>query len=95
MKAEKGKTIQYIKEKRLVPLQNKEKLKAFNRMKKIILKALKEGNEMTIPQLSEKLNVSSSEMVFYLMSLLKYGFIETTRIDDMDEYYYYKLKNNG
>jgi predicted HTH transcriptional regulator len=95
MKAEKGKTIQYIKEKRLVPQQNREKLKAFNKVKKDILGALKKDSKMTIPQLSEKLSISSSDTVYYLMSLLKYGFVETTGLDDMDEYYYYKLKNNG
>ena len=35
------------------------------------------------------------EVVYYLMSLLKYGFVETVGLDDMDEYYIYKLKENG
>jgi predicted transcriptional regulator len=95
MKAEKGKTIQYIKEKHQVSQKTRDDLKAFNKAKKDILGALKEGGEMTIPQLSEKLSIATSNMMYYLMSLLKYGFIETAGLDDMDEYYFYKLKNNG
>ena len=33
----------------------------------------------------------SDEVVYYLMSLVKYGFVKTGDIDDMDEYYTYKL----
>ena len=95
MKAEKGKTIQYIKEKRQVSQQTRDKLKSFNKIKRDILGALKDGGEMNIPQLSEKLSIPTSEMVYYLMSLLKYGFVETAGLDDMDEYYFYKLKSNG
>ena len=95
MKAEKGKTIQYIKEKRQVSQQTRDKLKTFNKTKREILGALKDEGEMNIPQLSKKLNISTSDMVYYLMSLLKYGFVETTRLDDMDQYDFYKLKNNG
>jgi len=35
------------------------------------------------------------EVMFQLMSLLKYGFVETDEIDDNDEYFYYKIKSNG
>ena len=49
----------------------------------------------TIPELAEKLDMRSSEVVYYLMSMLKYGDIETVGLDDMDEYYIYKLKDNG
>ena len=55
---------------------------------------LKEG-EKTVPQLSEKLEIPKDEIMFQLMSLLKYGFVETGDLDDMDEYFYYKIKKNG
>ncbi len=35
------------------------------------------------------------EVVFYLMSMVKYGLVEKGDVDDMDEYFSYKLKNNG
>jgi hypothetical protein len=31
------------------------------------------------------------EVMYYLMSLVKYGLVKTGDIDDMDEYYSYKL----
>lgn len=95
MKAEKGKTIQYIKNIRTVTQQSRDQLKAYNKAKKDILGVLKKGDEMTIPEMAEKLNMPTQNVVYYLMSLLKYGFVVTTRLDDMDEYYYYKLKSHG
>jgi predicted ArsR family transcriptional regulator len=94
MEIEKGKTYKYLREKRPVPKEVTERLKYFTRTKKSILNALKEGDK-SIPQLSEELNMPKDEVVFQLMSLLKYGFVETGEIDDMDEYFYYKVKDNG
>ena len=56
-----------------------------------MLGALKE-NDLTIDQLSQKLNMPRPDVVYYLMSLIKYGFVETGEVDDMDEYFTYKLK---
>ena len=94
MEVEKGKTAKYLKEKRPVPKEVTEKLKYYTKTKKIILNALKEGDK-TVPQLAEALNMPKDEVMFQLMSLLKYGFVETGEIDDMDEYFYYKIKSNG
>ncbi len=94
MEAEKGKTHKYLRERRPVPKEVTEQLKVFTKTKKSILNALKEGDK-TIPQLSEVLNMPKEEVMFQLMSLLKYGFVETGEIDDMDEYFYYKVKDNG
>ncbi|MDY0343033.1 MAG: ArsR family transcriptional regulator [Lentimicrobium sp.] len=91
MEIEKGKTFKYLKEKREVSQQAKDQLKEFNRIKKAILEALKEG-ELTIMQLSEKLSMPRPEVVYYLMSLVKYGFVATGEVDDMDEYFTYKIK---
>ncbi len=93
MEVEKGKTIKYIKEKRQVPQAAKDNLKNFTRIKKSILNALKE-KPLTVPELSKILDMSPDKTLFYLMTLLKYGFVEVDGIDDMDEYFYYKLKNN-
>ena len=94
MEIEKGKTVKYLKEKRPVSKEVTERLKYFTKTKKAILNALKEGNK-TIPELAQELNIPADEVVYQLMSLLKYGLVETGEIDDMDEYFQYKLKNNG
>jgi DNA-binding IclR family transcriptional regulator len=46
--------------------------------------------DLTIKQLTEKLNMPSDEVVYYLMSLAKFGYVKTGEIDDMDEYFTYK-----
>ena len=91
MEVEKGKTAKYLKEKRPVPKEVTEKLKYFIKIKKQLLNALKEGDK-TVPQLAEELNLPKDEVMFQLMSLLKYGFVETGEIDDLDEYFNYKIK---
>ncbi|HDO26886.1 MAG TPA: ArsR family transcriptional regulator [Bacteroidetes bacterium] len=94
MEVEKGKTAKYLKEKRPVPKEVTGQLKYYTKTKKLLLNALKE-KEKTVPQLAEELKLPRDEVLFQLMSLLKYGFVETGEIDDMDEYFYYKIKNDG
>lgn len=87
---EKGKTAKYLREKRGVSDQAKEKLKAFNRIKKQIVDALSE-EELTIEQLGAKLNIPKSDIVYQIGTLVKYGVLAVGDIDDMDEYFTYKL----
>ncbi len=89
MEVEKGKTYKYLKEKHEVPVGVKEQLKNYTRIKKAILDALQDNN-LTIHELSEKLGLPRYEVVYYLMSLIKYGLIEVGELDDMDEYFTYK-----
>lgn len=91
MEIEKGMTYKYLRDKRVVPQEVKDELKEFNRIKKIVLEALKEGDQ-TIDQLTQKLNMPKHEVVYYVMSLIKYGFVQTGEVDDMDEYFTYNLK---
>jgi predicted transcriptional regulator len=91
MEIEKGKTYKYLREKREVSQAAKDKMKQFSKIRKIILDSLKEG-ELTIDQLTQKANLPKDEVVFYLMSLIKYGSVQTGALDDMDEYFTYKLK---
>ncbi len=86
------KTIDVMKEKRKVSDKVKENLKAFNKLKKLLLKALETG-EKTIPEIAKELEIESDVITYHLMTLLKYGFIEAGEMDEDDEYYYYKLKN--
>lgn len=90
MEVEAGKTAKYLREKQGVAEHVKEELKEFNRIKRAITDTLKE-EELTIAQLSEKLQMPKHDVMYYLMSLVKYGVVATGEIDDRDEYYLYKL----
>lgn len=86
-----GKTIDIIKQKREVSDQVKENMKAFNKIKRSILKALEEEPK-SIPQIATEIDLPQDIVTYHLMTLQKYGNIEVDDIDDMDEYYLYKLK---
>ncbi|HHV86025.1 MAG TPA: hypothetical protein GXX42_09495 [Petrimonas sp.] len=90
MEVEVGKTAKYLREKQGVPEHVKEELKEFNRIKRAITDIL-QNEELTIAQLSERLQIPKHDVTYYLMSLVKYGVVATGEIDDMDEYYSYKL----
>lgn len=94
MEIEKGKTYKFLRERREVSQTAKDNLKQFIKIKKSITDALKES-DLTIEQLTQKLDMPKHEVVFYLMSLVKYGYVQTGAVDDMDAYFSYKLKNNG
>jgi predicted transcriptional regulator len=91
MDIEKGKTYKYLREKRDVSKTALDNQKQFSKIKKSILEALLES-DLTIDQLTQKLNLPKHEVVYYLMSLVKYGFVQTGAVDDMDEYFSYKIK---
>jgi predicted transcriptional regulator len=74
-----------------VPDSLKEKRKAYNDVRKKIKKALAEGPK-TIPQIATETGIPSHIITYTLMTCRKYGEIETGEPDDMDEYYYYQLK---
>jgi len=86
------KTIDVMKAKRKVSQRVKDNIKAFNKLKKQILKSLESG-EKTIPELAKEMEDDIDAITYNLMTLIKYGFIEAGELDDDDEYYYYKLKN--
>lgn len=91
MEIEVGKTHRYLREKQGVPKKATEQLKEYNRIKRAIKKALEEGGELTVKQISEQLEMTLPDTVFYLMTLVKYGEVLVGELDDMDEYYTYKL----
>lgn len=90
VQVEKGKTAKYLREKKGVSDKVKENLKEFTQVKRKITEALKE-NDLTVAQISEKTGLSGPDTLFYLMSLVKYGIVKVGEIDDMDEYFTYKL----
>ncbi len=86
-----GKTIDIIKQKRKVSESVKQNIKDFNAMKKKIL-ATMEIEHKSIPQIAEELQLPLDVVTYHLMTLQKFGFIEVSELDDMDEYYFYNLK---
>ncbi len=47
----------------------------------------------TIPQISKELGVKNDVITYNIMTMNKYSIVDAEGIDDMDEYYFYKLKN--
>ena len=80
-----------MKEKRKVSAEVKQNHKEYNRIKKLILKSI-ETEPKTIPQIAIETELPLEVVTFYLMTLRKYGSIDTGELDDMDEYFTYKLK---
>jgi predicted transcriptional regulator len=86
-----GKTIDIIKKKREVPQEVKDNIKAFTKIKKLILKTL-ESEPKSVPQIAKEIDLAQDIVTYHLMTLQKFGSVEVDDIDDMDEYYLYKLK---
>lgn len=84
------KTIDIIKKQRKVTDALKAHVKEYNKSRKAILNALKEGPK-TIPQIAEISGLPSESVTYHLMTLRKFGQVETGEPDDMDEYFYYQL----
>ena len=83
-------TVKLIKETRKVTAQARANLKEFNRAKKAILRDLASGAK-TIPEIAASTGMSKSSVTYYLMTLLKYNKVEAGEMDDLDQYYYYRL----
>ncbi len=88
---EKGKTAKYLREKRGVPEHVKENLKKFNQIKRKITESFTDAEELIVAQISEKTGMSRPDTLYYLMSLVKFGILKVGQVDDMDEYFTYKL----
>lgn len=87
----KERTIDIIKQKRTVPEKVTEGRKKFNRYKKAIKEALKDEPK-SVPQIAAEIQMPVHETMYYVMAMQKFGDIEVDSLDDMDEYYFYKLK---
>jgi len=90
MQDQKSQTFKAKREQHEVTQQLKDELKKFNATKKKVIGAFGE-EELNIPELAEKTGLSREEALYYAMTFLKFGWLKTTRLDDMDEYYYYKI----
>jgi len=87
-----ARTIDIIKQKRTVPEELNLARKKFNAFKKAIKEALKDEPK-SIPQIAAEIKQPIDETTYYLMAMLKFNEVEVDSLDDMDEYYFYKLKN--
>jgi hypothetical protein len=87
----KARTVEVIKQKRTVPESVNENRKKFNSFKKAIKEVLRDKAK-TIPQIATEIQMPLSETTYYLMAMLKFGDVVADSLDDMDEYYFYKLK---
>ncbi len=83
-------TVKIRREKWKVSDAAKNNLKEFNRLNDILQELAKE--DLTVAQLCDRTGMPKDEVVYSLLSLVKFGFVETGNIDDMDEYYNYKIK---
>ncbi|MGE5423781.1 MAG: 4Fe-4S dicluster-binding protein, partial [Syntrophothermus sp.] len=75
--------------------QNKpteQSMKEFPQIWKQIRQTLTEEPK-TIPMIAKALDMKSEIITWHLMTMHKYSLVEAGEMDDMDEYYYYKVKN--
>ena len=86
---EKKATINEIKKLRQVPDEVKASLKEYNRIKKMILKAL-EAEPKSIPEISTESGLDQEIVTYHLMTMVKFKDVEVDSLDDMDEYYSYR-----
>jgi hypothetical protein len=85
------KTIDEIKKVRQVHPEAQAKRKEYAENRKKIKKSLEAG-EKTIPELVADTGMNAELVTYYLMTMRKFHEVEVGEIDDMDEYFYYKLK---
>jgi heterodisulfide reductase subunit A len=67
-----------------------EKMKELPAIWKSILKTL-ETEQKNIPRIAKELNLPLPVVTYHLMTLVKYGYINPGEMDEVDEYYFYKL----
>lgn len=94
MKENSKRTFVAAKKARGVSEKARERSKTFREIRKLIHKSI-ESEAKTIPQIAAEINLPPETVTFNLMTCRKYGQIDVIGIDDMDEYYLYKLKNNS
>ena len=84
------KTIDQLKQKMSVSDEIKAKSKAYAKMKRTIKNALKTGKK-TIPEIAKETGIHPEQITYYLMTIRKFHEVVEDEVDDMDEYFYYKL----
>lgn len=85
------KTLDELKKTRKPTEEAQARRKQYTKIKKQIKESLKDG-EKTIKEIAADTGLELEIVTYYLMSMRKYHEVEAGEIDDMDEYFYYKLK---
>ena len=67
-------------------------MKEYPQMWKNILTAM-DGNKKSIPQIAEELAVDKEIITYNVMTMNKYSVVMASGMDDNEQYYYYKIKN--
>lgn len=88
----KRRTIDHMKERRDVSPETRERVKIYTGISKAIRDALQAG-PLTIPEIAERTGRNPEEITYTLMTMRKFGVVETFIEDDVDDYYKYKLKD--
>jgi hypothetical protein len=85
------KTIDIIKQKRSVSEAARQNHKEYLRLRKLIRQTLIEG-PATIPGMAQKTGLPADQVLFVVMTMRKFDEVEAGDPDDLEEYFYYKLK---
>lgn len=80
-----------MRQKWVIPVAVKQHHKDYHQMRKQIKQVLQE-DAGTIPGIASKTGIPSDQVLFVVMTMRKYNEVETGEPDDLDEYYFYKLK---
>lgn len=91
MEEKKTETFRLKRKSHTVSQNAKDQLKSYNAIRKKILAAIGE-EQLSVPQIAERTEMSREETLYYVMSLLKFNVIQTAGLDDMDEFYFYKIR---
>jgi len=71
--------------------ESEHKMKEMPEIWNKILESLKQ-EQKSISQIAEDTNLSSPVITYHIMTMVKYGYINPTEMDEMDEFYFYELK---
>ncbi len=90
MSNKKNLTVDLLKKNKTVPKELLDKIKEDNKIKSAILNSMKEGPK-TIPEISKTTGLPLPTVMWWVMTLRKYGsIVETGEIDS--DFYKYKIK---
>ncbi|MBN2524192.1 MAG: FAD-dependent oxidoreductase [Bacteroidales bacterium] len=75
----------------IISEESGRKMKELPEIWNTILQSL-EQEQKTISQIVQETDIPASLITYHIMTLVKYGYVNPSGMDDMDEYYYYELK---
>jgi len=52
-----------------------------------------DGTKKSIPQVAEELAADKNMVTYHMMTMNKYSILAAAGMDEKEEYYYYKIKN--